>query len=520
MKKSLLITVSLFAFTIAKSQVTWSGEIASMVYTNCSNCHNVHGIAPFELMSYSDAVQNGLDIKDDVNSRKMPPWPPSPSYSHFAHERILTQQQIDDITSWVDNGMPRGDSTQEPSAPVINTNAEITSPDRVLQAPVFNVNTAGGDLYQCFVIPAGNTVDEYITDIEAIPGNRGVVHHILIYADTSNYPAYWDNLSPGPGYPNFGGTGSPYSKLIGVWVPGMGAYHSPQGMGIRLPANANVILQIHYPGGITGAIDSTKLLLKVSPVWHREIAIESPLNHYQLDNGPLVIPANTTRTFYAHYTVPADISTLGVGPHMHLIGTNIRSWGVTPSNDTIPFIDIPRWDFHWQGIYSFPRVLKIPTNTVIYSEAHYDNTTNNPENPNNPPVTVTLGESTTDEMMLVYFAYTVYFPGDEFIVIDSAVATAGVEQIHNSAINTPQLYDPSPNPSHGKILYQYYLPEKTATVITLTDVNGRIIKQENNSPSSSGLFTSEINIEDVSAGTYFLTLNSSGVIRSKKLLIQ
>ena len=517
MKKTLILSILIIASNQLSAQVTWSANVASIIYSKCSNCHNANGIAPFQLMSYQDAVQNATDIKNQVTNRTMPPWPPDPTYSHLAHERILPQQQIDAIANWVDSGMVRGSIALEPPPPVFNSSSEITNPDLVLQAPTYAVNTTNDD-YRCFVIPTNLLTDKYITGMEAIPGNRNVVHHILIYSDTTNVPATLDAADPNPGYTNFGGTGSSASKLIGVWVPGQNAYYSPTGMGIKLPANSNVVLQIHYPGGISGQTDSTKLLLKLSSTFHREISIDAPLEHLHLDSlQVLIIPANTTRTFTAHYQVPADLSVLGIGPHMHLIGTSILSFAITPSNDTIPFINIPHWDFHWQGVYSFPKVLKIPAGTILYSEAHYDNTAANPANPNSPPHFVHLGESTTDEMMLVYFAYTPYFPGDENIIIDSTQIINNVQEINSSLVITPQLYDPSPNPGHNKITFQYYLPQSGHVNISIVDIIGKIIKKES-SEIKSGLVTSQMEISDLTSGVYFLNLDAGGTIRSKRFM--
>jgi hypothetical protein len=498
----------------AMAQITWSSQVANIIYSNCSNCHNSNGIAPFELMSYYDVVQNSADIRPAILSREMPPWPPDPQYNRLAHERILTPQQIDDLVYWIDNGTPRGDSLQEPSPPVFSNQNEITNPDHIAQAPVFNVNTSS-DLYRCFVVPSGLTADQYITAIEAIPGNRNIVHHMLIYSDTSGVPLLLDALDPDPGYTSFGGTGSFTSKLIGVWVPGQQAYFTPSGMGIRLPANSNIIMQVHYPGGISGQVDSSKVFFKLSPVFHREISIESPLNHYQLDNGPLYIPANTTRTFYAHYTVPYAVSALGVGPHMHLIGKSIGAFGVTPSNDTIPFIDIPDWDFHWQGIYSFPQVLRIPAGTTLYSYASYDNTSANPHNPNDPPQNVSLGEATTDEMMLIYFAYTFYLPGDENIIIDSVITA--VHPVSNSAVTTIQLYDPVPNPATGYATLSYFLPANESGELRVFDMKGKLVYSH--PESEHGIITRRFDTAKLPAGVYVISLQSGSITRTKRLVV-
>jgi len=186
-------------------------------------------------------------------------------------------------------------------------------------------------------------------------------------------------------------------------------------------------------------------------------------------------------------------------------------------NDTIPFIDIPEWDFHWQGLYSFPRVLKVPMNTRLYSSALYDNTTANHHNPNNPPQLITLGESTTDEMMLIYFAFTPYIPGDENIIIDSAIVS-GIEPIHSSVISTPQLYEPMPNPVVNTFTFQYYLPKPAAISLSILDLEGKLIREEKNKFEVGGIVTMQWDISELPSGIYFLSMKADGIIRTKKFV--
>jgi len=296
MKK--LILLAAIGLTFQTHAQNWAVDIAPILYAKCTNCHNPNGIAPFSLITYQDAYDNRNDIQQDISIRKMPPWPPDPNYNHLAHERVLTAAEKTAIINWVSQGAPQGDSTLAPVPPVYASQAEITAPDLVVQIPSYTVNTAT-DLYRCFVIPSGLLSQRYITEIEAIPGNRSIVHHILIFEDTSGVPAQMDAADPGPGYTDFGGTGSNSSNLIGVWVPGQGVYKMPAGMGLYLPANTNIILQIHYPGPTFGQTDSTKILFKLSSSALRSVSIAPPLNHFNLSNGPLFIPANTTRTFYS-----------------------------------------------------------------------------------------------------------------------------------------------------------------------------------------------------------------------------
>lgn len=517
LKRILLLTFFTIVFSGANGQVNWSNDVAGIIYGKCSNCHNTNGIAPFSLMSYFDAVDNSQDIENAVQSRHMPPWPPDPTYSRLAHERVLSQQEIDAVINWINSGMQRGDSTLEPAPPVFSSAEEITNPDLTLTAPSFTVNTTS-DLYRCFVIPTGMNSVKYLTGMETVPGNRNIVHHVLIYADSTNVPVQLDAADPDPGYTSFGGTGSNASQLIGVWVPGQTATFTPAGMGIRLPANSNIILQIHYPGGISNQTDETKINLLYTSTPLRNVSIDAPLHHFDLDQGFLRIPANTTRTFTSNYTVPIDLSFMAVGPHMHLIGRSIRSWAVTPTNDTIPFIDIPAWDFHWQGMYFFPRVLRIPAGTTLYSSAFYDNTLNNPHNPSNPPVTVNLGEGTNDEMMLVYFQYTYYFPGDENIVIDSTVITS-IPTTANAIVQSAQLYEPYPNPASGNFTIQYFLPANDPFTIELIDTKGQRVKTiEAKSNGQTGFYSTSVRLDEPE-GIYFIRLISGSTVRTKQIVI-
>ena len=155
---------------LSSGQTTWSNSTANILYTHCTSCHHDGGIAPFSLMSFTDALQNSSDIEDVILSNEMPPWPPDAQYSRFAHERLLTSQERTDILDWISQGALSGDTTLAPIAPTYSGIAEISNPDLVSKMPTYTVNTAT-DLYRCFVIPSGIGVNQYITQIEALPGD-------------------------------------------------------------------------------------------------------------------------------------------------------------------------------------------------------------------------------------------------------------------------------------------------------------------------------------------------------------
>jgi hypothetical protein len=227
-------------------------------------------------------------------------------------------------------------------------------PDYVVTSPI--------DIYQCFVIPSGTTQDAFIKGFELIPGNPALVHHVLVYQDTTGYCASLDAADPAPGYTSFGGVGSSSASLVAAWVPGSSPRIYPAGMGIPMKAGADLVLQSHYPSGVAGGLDSTRVNLILDyTAGLRPLTIAPVLNHTTtLTNGPLIIPPNVISTFNSEFTVPfAQYSILDVAPHMHLLGKSIKAFGKTPQGDTIPFININNWRFHWQGSYSFRKLLKM-----------------------------------------------------------------------------------------------------------------------------------------------------------------
>lgn len=507
MRKLSLSAIFLLGVILGRSQSpTWANDIACLLYTHCTACHHEDGIAPFSLTSYMDAYNYMAIMSSDVNAHIMPPYPPDVTYQQYQEERYLTQSEINLLNAWINAGGPEGDSAQAPVMPVYQSGAVITNPGFTARIPTFTVPQLSTDLYRCFIISNPFTETEYITGIEVIPGNNAAVHHVLVFQDTSNVPVTLDSASSGPGYTEFGGDGSPTATLVGAWTPGSSPYFLPSGMGIEVPAGARIILQIHYPVGSSGLTDSTRLNLQFSSTNNlRKVYINDVLNYItDMTNGPLHIPANTVDTFYEQYTVPAKVTVLAVAPHAHLICTKMETFGVEPGGDTIPFIS-DTWNFHWQGLYAFKRAIVVPSGTVLHGQAIYDNTENNPLNPNDPPETVSAGEATTDEMMLFFYSYTLYQAGDENLVFDSTTYLHTydncVYEPVTSAINElPQVRAVVyPNPATGMV--EVSLSGAAAFKAQITDVAGNEVFQ-----TSMTAGYNQLDISHLASGMYFITV--------------
>jgi hypothetical protein len=516
MKKLFTVLFMLvFASSAVQAQTTkWAENIAPILYKNCAKCHNPNGVAPFSLITYSDAYNARIGVRAAVISRQMPPWTPDPKYTRFAHERALTQSDIDEIRNWVDGGAPQGNPALAPTPPVFPRNGEITTPDLVLQIPTYTVNTTQ-DLYRNFAIPSNLIADRTIVELEVVPGNRQIVHHVLAFRDSSARVLQLDAADPLPGYTNFGGTGTNSSELVMGWVPGQGKIKYPAGMGMKLPRNTNLVLQIHYPGGISNQRDSTKIVFKFAPTTTtlRELRVQPLLDHVStLVNGPLVITANTTKSFTSALRTPVGVdgTILSIAPHMHLIGRRMKVYGIKPNGDTLRLINIPEWDFNWQGSYDFPKLLKVPGGTQLKAEAFYDNTAANPFNPSNPPKLVRLGEATTDEMLLVYFTFTAYQPGDENIVIDSTVLSTKIQEANLPNERQRLALKCFPNPLLGKLNVEVSALKADYYDLEMFDIKGDLVKRlATQEWLKEGLNSLSFDTHDLPSGAFFVKISSN-----------
>ncbi len=395
---------------------TWSNDVAKIIYGNCTSCHRTGGIAPFNLETYEDVSAMAGWVQQAIETKSMPPWTPNPDYKHFAHERVLPSTDISTIQNWVAAGTPSGNLNIAPPIPIYANGTQLGTPDISLSITPYSI-TSANDVYRNFELFVGSTQATNITAIEVIPGNPGIVHHVLVFQDSTSNPINTAGA---------GGTGSSASQLLYSYVPGASPYFTPVGTGFRLAPNTRIILQIHYAPGSNGLTDNTIVNFKTNNNNLRKITVDAALNHFNMTDGPLVIPANQLKTFHSELQIPENVTVLYAFPHMHLLGKSIHTWANKPiSGDSVRFVKIPDWNFHWQDNFIFPNAIVLPIGTTIKAEAVYDNRDTNPNNPTIPPVTVTAGEETVDEMFLVFFAYMPFQSGDQYLIIDKRIFAKG-----------------------------------------------------------------------------------------------
>jgi mono/diheme cytochrome c family protein/peroxiredoxin len=388
----------------APAQVTFAEHVAPILYAKCTSCHRPGDIGSFPLQTYNDAKRWAKEIKYYTQRRLMPPWKPTPGFAKFKNEFYLTDEEIALIARWVDSGMPAGDLSKAPPLPKFSEEWFYGEPDLVVEMPeAYELDGVGGDEYRYFVIPVELPENKVIVGIDIQPGNRAVVHHANMFVDISGRARQLDAADPKPGYANFGGTGFIPLMMLGGWVPGMRPIRLEEGFAACLPRRFDLVMQIHYFKRGKRETDRTRIGLYLADRTEQV----KPVQLVVIGNRNIRIsPGEKDYRVQARWTTPSDrpIYALGIMAHMHLIARGTEVVAKTPDGRTIPLLQIKDYDFNWQQAYFYEKPIELPPGTVIECVGWYDNSSDNPNNPSNPPREVRYGEGTYDEMFYIFLA--------------------------------------------------------------------------------------------------------------------
>lgn len=517
MKQLKLLTLALFISFLSFAQTTYT-DIAPVLYKNCTSCHRPGGGAPFSMLSYNDASPWATSIMQALQHGDMPPWGADTAYMHFVNERPITQADKDAILQWVYDGALEGDPNQLPPPPVYPSYLLNGTPDTVIQMTRFYSNADANDAYNIMVTPLVLGQSRYIRAIELVPSDPSLIHHSLITAD--NLGAVSIDTS-GAAF-----TVAQGSIDIGTWAPGSLPIVYPSSsqlkMGIQLPANGEIAMQIHTPSGTLGQAVDIELRLYFYPVNEtgiRPVRDFVPLQYWASDFwiGPGQIKSFSTEA----QTYPYNISIFSAFPHSHQICTEILNYAYSPQTaDTIPLIKIDKWDFEHQEYYYYKNLVKIPPGYRYHSDHTFDNTAQNHHNPHNPPQLITVGYYSDDEMLFDGFQYMVYQPGDENINVDSILKNDPL--LNTIGIDESGLQVKSyvyPNPMVDKAFINFTTQSKDWQSFKLEVVNIKGQKVAMNSKLGEGYF--EIHKGSLSAGVYFYQiLDKNQKVSSGKIIVQ
>ncbi|MEN9282266.1 MAG: hypothetical protein RL594_1201 [Bacteroidota bacterium] len=503
----ILLTTLLAGALTAAETPTWSSDVARIIYANCTSCHRSGEIAPFPLETYEQVADFGYSIHRAVTKREMPPWPPAKGHGNFIGNRSLSDADIATIKAWVDGGMPVGDLSTAPPPPVFPTGSQLGTPDLVLTMnQKWTIEGNSKDVYRYFVLPTNLLEDRRVKAIEFRPGNASVVHHVLYFLDTTGTARRKDAEDPKPGYSGFGDPGFETAVSFLGWVPGAQTRFYPPTIGSTMYKNSDLVIQVHYAPSSTEQTDQSHVNVFFHSADEVRQVQEFAMSPRNLPSGQrFIIPANRVQAFKTTFTIPLEISLIGIAPHMHLLGKDCRSYAITPMGDTIRLINLPVWDFHWQGGYTYKNPVRIPRGSILVYEASYDNTLNNLNNPNNPPKQVTWGEATTDEMLLCYFHWLPYQPGDETLDMETRLPTS-VREISTGA---PFHIEAWPNVTSGSIqLAVESNLERTITVDILDAQGSKVHRSTNLHTIPQGMSSLVVPMSELASGVYTVRASS------------
>lgn len=383
------------------SPVTYTKHIAPIMVKNCVECHRPGEIAPFSLTNYSEVVGWAETIREVVDENRMPPWHADPKHGKFKNERRLSDDEKKLIATWVKNGAPKGNPKDMPAMPKFLTGWQLPQkPDIVINMAdkEFTVSAEGdfnrggnqrGLRYRHFIVDPGFKEDKWVKMAEIIPGNRAVVHHILVAVKT-------------PGRGRLLGAGG--GEFLAGYVPGLRARILPDGYAKLIPAGSKLVFQLHY----TPIGSEQKDLSKIGLVFADEKDVKKVVITTRAANPRFAIPPGDAnyKVEATSGSLPFEIEMLSLMPHMHLRGKSFSYEAWYPDGRKEMLLDVPRYDFNWQTQYNLAKPKTLPAKTRVHCVAHFDNSEHNLNNPD-PTRRVTWGDQTWDEMMIGYFDITV-----------------------------------------------------------------------------------------------------------------
>ncbi len=429
----------------ASNQITFTKDVAPILFKNCAQCHRPDDIAPFSVLSYKDARPWAKAIREKVLSREMPPWGADPHFGEFSNDVRLKQREIETIVAWVDGGAKEGNRRDLPPAPNFSDAWQVGKPDVVLSMPEeFTLDARGADDYIYFRVPTNFAEDKWIQAAEFRPGNKRVVHHAVVFIETPqmieaakalarrrgrefdsrNGPSVFER-APGPealffkegtvwrvkmdapvvndacGQSNAGprsASAGAGSTILTAYAPGKNPDVYQPGVAKRIPAGSNLILQMHY-SKTTGKPEkdrtSVALIFAKQPV---EKAVETLTVVNSLFSIP---PGAENHEATACYNVPRDIQFVNYFPHMHVRGKAMKYEVVYPDGRRETLLQVDKYNFNWQTLYTLKQPVPVPKGSRFVVTARFDNSAKNKFNPD-PTKTVRFGEPTYDEMLVGY----------------------------------------------------------------------------------------------------------------------
>ena len=372
--------------------ITYAEHVAPVLQAHCVSCHREGDIGPMDLSTYEDAAAWADMIVEVTQNRTMPPWHATQDHAKFANDRTLSEKELSILEQWATGGTESGD-LQKVAKPIAATSGWLLSKEPDLVIPMseeaYRVPKEGMINYQYFRADVGNDKDLWVRGLEILPGARDVVHHVLVFV-----------APKGARKRDLGGA----RTFFAGYVPGTRAELMPSGYAKRIPANSELVFQVHYTPNGTATEDLSKLGLLFTDeqsVTHEVITTSAVNLRFSIPPGA----ANHAVTATLPEKLP-ECELLSFSPHMHVRGKSFKYTIVYPGKRREVVLDIPHYDFNWQTEYRLASPIQVPAGTRMRCDATFDNSDGNLNNPDSN-AWVSWGDQTYEEMMIGYFHYAV-----------------------------------------------------------------------------------------------------------------
>ena len=355
---------------------TFVDDVAPILHANCVSCHQPGDIGPMSLRTYREVRPWARSIARAVENRDMPPWDADPGYGPWSNDISLSDDEITAITRWAANGAPRGEGNEPVyEKPEATGEWAFGEPDWVFEFDPYAVAAEGEDEFLVVPITTGFDEDRWIRAIEVQPGNRKVLHHFILWraAEGAAYQEDW----------------------MAAWTAGAKPYQFPAGSARLLQKGRMMIGDFHYHPRGEAATDSTRIGL-----WFAEPGeVEKELITLPIWNAGINIPAGDPNyEADASRVFEEDVLIHAFTPHMHYRGKSMFFTAELPDGSTRDLLGVSSYDFHWQTTYQLSEPIRLPAGTRVHVKAAFDNSADNPGNPD-PTVDVTWGLESTAEML-------------------------------------------------------------------------------------------------------------------------
>jgi Flp pilus assembly protein TadD/mono/diheme cytochrome c family protein len=389
------------AVALQTSAVTFSRDVAPIVYDACVSCHRSGGPGPFPLTTYDDVRRRATQIAEVTRSRFMPPWKVEPAVGHFVGQRMLTSQEIETLDRWSKAGAPEGDPRLAPPLRKFADGWLLGKPDLVVKPDAaFSLPAQQTDAFRIFAIRVPITRRTYVTGIEFHPGNARVVHHANIRIDRTAATRRLDEADPLPGYDGLMPRSAEYPEghFLG-WTPGQLAPLVQPELAWTLEPGSDLVIQLHMQP--SGAVED--VLPEVGFYFTDRTPQRVPTILRLGSQGIDIPPGESRYVIKDSYVLPVDVQLLAVQPHAHYRAREIRGVAQLPDGSSRQVMHIKDWDFRWQHVYREATPIPLPKGTRLSMEYTYDNSASNPRNPELPPARVFWGQRSRDEMGDLWF---------------------------------------------------------------------------------------------------------------------